>query len=301
MSTEPQETWDLGPGPSALTRGAISQWLAEILIVWMHHVVLENKVRSGSIVLPGGHTSRVAFLIRVSFILAGSDSTLRFHWRGGQTDDTVQAGNSRVCMLWSWEIDRCRRHDIQRGTQSAKLSQEMLLVKPLHEDALKRAHRAGLRAPAALWRVVVFFWLWMIRCVFNFHFHCTNRCIVRLTQEALSSPVQLQLFYCSLLFQVYISSPVDVRFALKRNGHSHLHSAGTRHTWVCVCVCVCVCMLVNRCPACSRCSFKIKPRQCQIVLIRPEAAEGSSSFSLKAPAPLEPVEPQVWKWLYSPL
>lgn len=57
------------PAPAALTHRAISEWLAEILIVRMHHVVWkQNQIRTDH---PSSLTPiqrRVAFLIRVSFI-----------------------------------------------------------------------------------------------------------------------------------------------------------------------------------------------------------------------------------------
>lgn len=46
MSAEPQETRDPGPDPLALNHRAISQWLAEILIVRMHHVVWKQAASS---------------------------------------------------------------------------------------------------------------------------------------------------------------------------------------------------------------------------------------------------------------
>lgn len=86
--------------------------------------------------------------------------------------------------------------------------------------------------------------------------------------------------FSHLLFQVYISSPVDVRFALKKKkkrGHSHLQPAHTRPAHLGGKRMSCI-------PACSRCSFKINPGKHQILLIRPEAAKDSTRLSLWASA-----------------
>lgn len=69
MSAEPQETRDPGPGPLALTRGAISQRPAEILIVRMHHVVWkQSQIRQHHSPYSTPIQVGAAFLIGVSFI-----------------------------------------------------------------------------------------------------------------------------------------------------------------------------------------------------------------------------------------
>lgn len=106
-----------------------------------------------------------------------------------------------------------------------------------------------------------------------------NTSPLKWVKQELFFPVLLQLFFFfPLLFQVYISSPVDVRFALKKKpGHSHLQPAHTRPARSGGKRMSCI-------PACRRCSFKINPGKHQILLIRPEAAEDSTCLSLKASA-----------------